>query len=64
MENLWKIFIKKIYDSRLNITIGLRKKMRVYVAAKNEIYNVPLTTYKCETMEDVHKDHTKRLNKQ
>lgn len=30
----------------------LEKMMRGYVAAKNEIYDVPLTTYECETVED------------
>ena len=30
----------------------LEKMMRGYVAAKNEIYDVPLTTYECETIED------------
>lgn len=30
----------------------LERMMRGYVAAKNEIYDVPLTTYECETVED------------
>lgn len=30
----------------------LEQMMRGYVAAKNEIYDVPLTTYECETVED------------
>ena len=30
----------------------LERMMRGYVAARNEIYDVPLTTYECETVED------------
>ena len=30
----------------------LERMMRGYMAAKNEIYDVPLTTYECETVED------------
>ena len=30
----------------------LERMMRGFVAAKNEIYDVPLTTYECETVED------------
>ena len=30
----------------------LERMMRGYVAAKNKIYDVPLTTYECETVED------------
>ena len=30
----------------------LERMMRGYVAAKNEIFDVPLTTYDCETVED------------